>query len=425
MVSRSSALAKSSTTLRLPRLNSGKNEVPMPPRLRVLSPAGGSTLITSAPSCARIMPQVGPMTIWVISMTLTPSSGSPVIALSPVLLRILTPRLGFRLPSEKYNLWNNAFIIIERISAMDSRQLRYFIAVYEQRNLSRAADQANVAQSALSHHIANLEAEFAMPLFERKPRGMEPTAAGERLYEHARIILRAMAAAEREIRDGGNVIAGDISIGMANSAMKAIGVPLMRAVLEKHPNLKLSLTESLSGATLLHLMASEVDLALVYNPPSEKDLIAEPVLEEQMYCVGTAKLIGKAKAPISFEEVTRLPLILLLHGLSSRALLDDPVLLKRLEANAILHLNSIAGTTGALLEGLGVAVATKLFVKEQLKAGTLVAREVVEPKLTRTLYLCRLRNRPMTYVMEAMRRQMLALIADQVGRRAWEATLLI
>src|SRR5438552_1736353 len=91
----------------------------------------------------------------------TTSSGSPVIALSPVLLRILTPRLGFRLPSEKYNLWNNAFIIIERIPAMDSRQLRYFIAVYEQRNLSRAADQANVAQSALSHHIAYLEAEFA------------------------------------------------------------------------------------------------------------------------------------------------------------------------------------------------------------------------------------------------------------------------
>ena len=161
---------------------------------------------------------------------------------------------------------------------MDSRQLRYFIAVYEQRNLSRAADQANVAQSALSHHISNLEAEFATPLFERKPRGMEPTAAGERLYEHARIILRAMAAAEREIKQGSSAIAGDISIGMANSGVKAIGVPLMRAVLTKYPDLKLSLTESLSGATLLHLMASEVDLALVYNPPSEKDLFAEPVL---------------------------------------------------------------------------------------------------------------------------------------------------
>ncbi|QOZ22332.1 LysR family transcriptional regulator [Bradyrhizobium sp. CCBAU 51753] len=308
---------------------------------------------------------------------------------------------------------------------MDSRQLRYFIAVYEQRNLSRAADQANVAQSALSHHIANLEAEFATPLFERKPRGMEPTAAGERLYEHARIILRAMAAAEREIKEGGSVIAGDISIGMANSGMKAIGVPLMRTVLTKHPNVKLSLTESLSGATLLHLMRSEIDLALVYNPPAEKDLIAEPVLEEQMFCVGTEKLIGKSKAPISFEEVTRLPLILLLYGLSSRALLDDPVLLKRLEANAIMRLNSITGMIGALTDGLGCTIATDLFVKEQLKAKTLVAREVIEPTLARTLYLCRLRNRPMTYVMEEMCRLIRALVAEQVGRGFWQATLLI
>ncbi|KJC61856.1 transcriptional regulator [Bradyrhizobium sp. LTSPM299] len=308
---------------------------------------------------------------------------------------------------------------------MDSRQLRYFIAVYEQRNLSRAADQVNVAQSALSHHIANLEAEFATPLFERKPRGMEPTAAGERLYEHARIILRAMAAAEREIKEGGGAIAGDISIGMANSGMKAIGVPLMRTVLTKYPNLKLSLTESLSGATLLHLMSSEVDLALVYNPPSEKDLIAEPVLEEQMFCVGTEKLIGKTKAPISLEEVARLPLILLRQGLSARALLDDPVPLKRLEANAIMHLNSTSGMIGALTASLGCTIATTHFVSEPLKAGKLVAREVIDPQLTRTLYLCRLRNRPMTYAMEEMCRLIRALIAEQVGRGAWEATLLI
>ncbi|OAF09022.1 LysR family transcriptional regulator [Bradyrhizobium neotropicale] len=307
---------------------------------------------------------------------------------------------------------------------MDSRQLRYFIAVYEQRNLSRAADQVNVAQSALSHHISNLEAEFAAPLFERKSRGMEPTAAGERLYEHARIILRAMAEAETEVRQGARVIAGDISIGMANSGVKAIGVPLMRTVLTEYPKLKLSLTESLSGATLMHLMASDVDLALVYNPPSEKDLIAEPVLEEQMFLVGTAKLVGKTKAPIRFEQLSRLPLILLRHGLSARALLDDPVLLKRLEAVAILHANSISGMTGALVAGLGCSIATKLFAQEQLAAGRLVAREVIEPKLTRTLYLCRLRNRPMTYVMEEMRRLILKLIADEVHGGRWQAKLL-
>ena len=96
--------------------------------------------------------------------------------------------LGFGEPSGKYNLAKGAFANLD-----------------EQRNLSRTADQANVAQSALSHHISNLEAEFATPLFERKPRWIEPTVAGVRLYKHARISLRAMAAAEREIGEGSSV----------------------------------------------------------------------------------------------------------------------------------------------------------------------------------------------------------------------------
>ena len=79
---------------------------------------------------------------------------------------------------------------------MDSRQLRYFAAIFEHRTLSNAAENLRVAASALSHHLANLEAELGVTLFDRKPRGMEPTAAGHRLHEHAKAILKAMAAAE-------------------------------------------------------------------------------------------------------------------------------------------------------------------------------------------------------------------------------------
>ncbi len=64
---------------------------------------------------------------------------------------------------------------------MDSRQLRYFAAIYDHGTLSSAAEHLRVAISALSHHLANLERELSAPLFVRKPRGMQPTAAGERL----------------------------------------------------------------------------------------------------------------------------------------------------------------------------------------------------------------------------------------------------
>jgi LysR family nitrogen assimilation transcriptional regulator len=78
---------------------------------------------------------------------------------------------------------------------MDSRQLRYFAAIHEEGSLARAAERQHVAISALSRHLGNLESELGTLLFVREPRGMRPTAAGLRLYEHARNILRAMTAA--------------------------------------------------------------------------------------------------------------------------------------------------------------------------------------------------------------------------------------
>jgi hypothetical protein len=70
----------SSTTLFLLRLKLRKKPMPRPGRLRVLSPPGGSILMTSAPRSARIMPQVGPITMWVNSMTRTPARGSAASA---------------------------------------------------------------------------------------------------------------------------------------------------------------------------------------------------------------------------------------------------------------------------------------------------------------------------------------------------------
>ena len=83
------------------------------------------------------------------------------------------------------------------------------------------------------------------------------------------------------------------------------------------------------------------------------------------------------------------------------------------------------GHGGAIQLAFCLAHARRKFVEVCNTTSSPFAREVIEPTLTRTLYLCRLRNRPMTYAMEEMRRLMLSLIAEQVGRGAWEATLLI
>ena len=307
---------------------------------------------------------------------------------------------------------------------MNLRQLLYFSTVMEFGTLSQAAESLRVAASALSHHISNLEVELGVTLFHRKPRGMAPTAAGHRLYKHAKQILRSVDAAESDIREASRQIAETVSVGMAYSPVKAIGVELAEQVLKQYPNIELSLTESLSGATLVTLMTSEVDLALVYNPPDDPALKTEAILEERMVCVGNRDILGDTKEKIEFSELLELPIISLGHGITTRAILDDTNLLKKIESRARLQLNSVQAIAGSLEKGLGCVIGTKLFMQDQLICGALEFRPIVNPELTRTLYLCELTTRPPTFALEAVRTLIVDLVTDAVKNKTWDARLL-
>ncbi len=307
--------------------------------------------------------------------------------------------------------------------AMDIKQLIYFSAVFELKNLSHAASRHNVAQSAISHHISNLEAELGVSLFIRKSRGMEPTAAGNRLYSHAKKILLSVKSAKQDMMRESEEIAGEIAIGLPYSVMKGIGLPLMETILRDFPKVRLTIVEGLSGITHSNLVSSEVDFAFFYNPQKDMRITMELVLEEEVLCVGKPSIIGDSDQPITFEQLATLPVLLLRQGASSRALIDRPGLLSKLEANASLQLNSISGITNGMLAGMGCTIAPKIFVKEQLSAGLLHARPVREPELSRRLYIGYRRDYPSNRLFEATKKMTLGLIETTVRNNEWEATL--
>ncbi|GGH41790.1 LysR family transcriptional regulator, nitrogen assimilation regulatory protein [Cribrihabitans marinus] len=307
---------------------------------------------------------------------------------------------------------------------MDSRQLRYFAAIFEEGALARAADRERVAVSALSRHLANLEADLGTPLFERLPRGVRPTASGARLYEHARAILRSMQAATADIKDSEVEVAGEIAVGFAHSAVKAIGVPLMQRVSQDYPHLRLHLSEIFSGTTTQQLASSEVDLTLTYNQLPDSRFRFKPILEEEVVLVGRPDVVG-GRGPISFAALLDLPLIILRQGLNTRAVMDDPSLLRQIEESAQFQMNSIAAIGGCLLSGVGCLLGTEFIVKEHIDAGKLVARPVMKPTLNRTLYIGELSDRPSTFAFEAIRQLCIDLTVEAVNTQQWNATQLI
>ncbi|MBH5390668.1 LysR family transcriptional regulator [Bradyrhizobium diversitatis] len=101
---------------------------------------------------------------------------------------------------------------------------------------------------------------YRTELFTRESRGMLPTAAGERLHVHAKSILKAVATAEDDLRHARTEPPGEVSVVMAQSAIKAVGIDFFYRVVGEFPKLRISITESLSGSTLSVLMSNNVDI---------------------------------------------------------------------------------------------------------------------------------------------------------------------
>jgi len=218
-------------------------------------------------------------------------------------------------------------------------------------------------------------------------------------------------------------IAGEISVGLPYSVMQGIGVPLMKAILTTYPKVHLSIIEGLSDNTHTSLLTSEVDLALFYNPQKDRRITTEQVLTEEVFCVGKSSIISDSAAPIPFDELEKLPLLLLRHGASSRALIDRPSLLNQLAVNVPLKLNSVSGITSGLKAGLGCTLAPIIFVRDLLDDGTLHARPVINPELVRHLHLGYRRDYPSNRLFEAIRVLILELIEQEVRCGNWDAVL--
>lgn len=269
--------------------------------------------------------------------------------------------------------------------------------------------------------MTRLEAELETKLFVRKPRGMEPTSAGLLLYEHARRVLDSIERAKADVRRDQTEVAGDVAVSMPFTVVKLIGVPLMIAITKRYPKLRLLLDEAFSGAAFDLLIDRRANLTVAFNPPADSRIIREPLLEEEMFCVGRADIIGTGDKAISLSDMAKLPVVLLKSGALVRGLTDRPSLVRKIDEAAHIRLASIAATIGALENGLGCTLAPRSLFDEQFRSGKLRARKLSDEGMTRTLYLGYMESDPPTREREVVRELIREITLSVVRDGQWPA----
>jgi DNA-binding transcriptional LysR family regulator len=173
---------------------------------------------------------------------------------------------------------------------MEFRQLRYFLAVAEHLHFTDAAAHLGIAQPPLSQQILKLEREIGTRLFIRHPRRVELTEAGRLLRESARRIVKDAQRAFVEVQNAGRGETGRLSLGFAGST---VFHPLVATTMQKYrhayEHVAISCEESNSSLLLDRVAERQLDAALVRMPLNCRDLVVEPLVDEDMLAVLPAK----------------------------------------------------------------------------------------------------------------------------------------
>jgi len=254
-------------------------------------------------------------------------------------------------------------ILEQNARSMELKQLRYFVRIVELGSISRAALDLNLVQSALSQQMTKLESSLSTRLLQRLPHGVTPTEAGVAFFREAQLTLRH---AEQAIRSAKLArLSGTVSVGLAPTTAAVLGLPLMQAMRERYPNVRLHMIESLSGHLSAMLNTRQIDLAVLFDSPIRasqhiqmaRSWSVKPLLEEDIFMIAS-RSSRKSKPPKSLRMAQLIdePLILPTgpHGL--RSTLNAAFARANITPQVVLEIDSLTMLMDAVHSGLGATL---------------------------------------------------------------------
>jgi LysR family transcriptional regulator, hydrogen peroxide-inducible genes activator len=181
---------------------------------------------------------------------------------------------------------------------MELHQLRYFLAVAETGNFTRASERSHITQPSLSQQILNLEKEVGHKLFHRLGRKAVLTEAGVTFIERARKILFEVENATKELKDH-PALDRRITVGAVPTVAPYLVAPLIEKCRELYPNLLVYMREDFRSDLSRAVLEGELDLAIVTMPVKDHRLSVEPLLTEPLLLA-----VGKGHPLTGRSEIT-------------------------------------------------------------------------------------------------------------------------
>jgi LysR family transcriptional regulator, nitrogen assimilation regulatory protein len=307
-------------------------------------------------------------------------------------------------------------------SCVEIRQLRYFLKIAELGSLSRASQALHVAQPALSHQMAQLEAELGHALLHRRYNGVQVTEQGQAFYSQAQRILKDIDDLPNVVANSAAHLRGTVAVGLPQSTAVHFAMPLLAALAQRHPGVGLEFFDEISGNLLHGLNSGRVDIAVIVNDEAAKLTHATLLMEEDLFLVSADASALENPLPVDRLATLRLTLPSLHQGV--RGVVEDAVR----AAGAVLPVPAVVANSMSIMrraiesEGL-CGVMPWGAVCDEIRAGALHAIPML-PRLSRRVYVCSSRDAELSLAARAVRELLIELTRARVQSGDWQGVCL-
>jgi DNA-binding transcriptional LysR family regulator len=196
----------------------------------------------------------------------------------------------------------------------DLTDLRLFIAIAEERNLTRGAARVHLAASSASHRLRLLEDDLGTPLFARQARGLALTRAGDTLLRNARQVFAQIEQMHADLSPYAAGVRGHVSLWANTHATHSFLPADLAEFLKQHPQLSVSLEEHTSPEIALAVANGEVEIGVMANAETEADVEFIPYYRDRLVLVVPGGHALAARARVRFAEVLDHPFVMLHAG---------------------------------------------------------------------------------------------------------------
>ena len=288
------------------------------------------------------------------------------------------------------------------------RQLRAFLAVARLQHFRRAAESVHLTQPAVSRHIAELEGELGVRLFDRNTREVTPTEAGRYLQVALERVLEELEGVLEHVHSESERRHGKVRVAAVPTLSAGLMPQCVAGCLRRYPQLTVQLHDQSQVAVLDSVRDGEVDFGVAIEPAESGAFECETILHDPfvLVCHRTHPLARLAAVP--WKKLHGMPLILLDHTSGSRRLIDRQLASLQIEADVVQQTGHPYTAFRMVEECLGVTITPRLSLP---LSDELVVRPLT-PGVTRAITLIRRRHRSLSPVAELVWTEIRTLAAQ-------------